>query len=73
MVMPTAQPVKEAVMMSDVLTVAVVVIHMIRMLRRCENAIAAMALGADSCEYCGGQGTVFYDPCRGTGYLSEDD
>ncbi|KWT06941.1 MULTISPECIES: hypothetical protein [Pseudomonas syringae group] len=32
-------------MMSDVLTVAVVVIHMIRMLRRCENAIAAMAMG----------------------------
>lgn len=31
-------------MMSDVLTVAVVVIHMIRMLRRCENAIAAMAM-----------------------------
>lgn len=66
-------------MMSDVLTVAVVVIHMIRMLRRCENAIAtmamamAMAMGADSCEYCGGQGTVFYDPFRGTGYLSEDD
>lgn len=64
-------------MMSDVLTVAVVVIHMIRMLRRCENAIAAMAMamamGADSCEYCGGQGTVFYDPCRGTGHLSEDD